>query len=124
MIFATFSKWTASADEIGLSKTLQTAFANFVKDPGTPPAPNWSAYNANASVPTLAKLAYHGNVEPGNLVDLVDPSTTVSVGNIYAKRGLFTSARFMNRMDRARNGPNSWTSAPEKYPSSVDIPQN
>jgi len=50
MIFATFSKWTASADEIELSKTLQTAFANFVKDPSTPPAPNWSAYNADASV--------------------------------------------------------------------------
>lgn len=83
MILATFSKWTASADEIELSKTLQTTFANFVKDPGTPPASNWPAYNANASVPTLAKLAYHDNVEPGNFIDLVDPSTTVSIGNIY-----------------------------------------
>lgn len=94
MVFATFSKWTASADEIELSKTLQTAVANFVKDPSTPPIPNWPAYNANDSVPTLAKLAYNGNVEPGNVVDLVDPSTTVSVADIYAKRVLFNIARF------------------------------
>jgi hypothetical protein len=86
MVFATFSKWTASADEIELSKTLQTAVANFVKDPSTPPVPNWPTYNANNSAPTLAKLAYDGNVEPGNVVDLVDPSTTVSVGDIYAMR--------------------------------------
>lgn len=124
IIFATFSKWTASADEIELSKTMQTTFANFVKDPTTAPAHNWPAYSANASVPTLAKLAYNGNVEPGNLVDPVDPSTTVSVGNIYAKRGLFIGARFVNRTERARNGTNSWTSAPEIYPSFVHIPQN
>jgi len=100
MIFATFSKWTASVDEIELSKTLQTAFANFVKDPSAPPAPNWSAYNADASVPTLAKLAYHANVEPDNLVDIVNPTTTVSVGNIYCKAWLIHQRSF-----REQDGP-------------------
>lgn len=75
-----------------MSQSLQTAFANFVKDPkGACPAPNWSTYKANASLPTLAKIAYHGNVQLGDFVDPVDPNTMVSIGSLYANGGLVSA---------------------------------
>lgn len=76
VVFGTFNASTATAEEAKLSQSLQTAFANFVKDPkGACPAPNWLTYKANASLPTLAKIAYHGNVQLGDFVDPVDPNT-------------------------------------------------
>lgn len=89
IVFGTFNASTATAEEAKLSQSLQTAFANFVKDPkGAFPAPNWSAYKADASVRTLAKIAYHGNVQLGDFVDPVDTITTVSIGDVYANGGL------------------------------------
>ena len=78
IIFGTIDNSTATAAEAELSHSLQTAFANFVKNPGVSPAPKWPAYKANASVPTLAKIAYHGNVQPDKFVEPVDPSSMVS----------------------------------------------
>jgi hypothetical protein len=81
IVFGTINNATATASEAELSKSVQAAFANFVKNPGGPsPAPNWPAYEADASVLTLAKIAYHGNVQLPNFVEPVDPSSMVSIG--------------------------------------------
>lgn len=83
IVFGTINNATATAEEAELSKSVQAAFANFVKNPGdASPAPNWSAYEADASVPTLAGIAYHGNVQLNNFVEPVDPSSMVSTRNI------------------------------------------
>jgi hypothetical protein len=111
IVFGTFNRSTATIDEVVLSHSLQTALGNFVKDPNIVFAPNWPRYNANASVPTLAKIAYHGNVLPDVFVEPVDPSDKVSVRNILINRGVFTTAPFANRMDHAQNGISSLTSA-------------
>ncbi len=87
------SRSTATADEVELSQSVQNAFATFVKDPGASPAPNWPAYEAdvsgNTAVSTLAKIAYHGNVQLDDFVGPIDPSSTVSIGNIYTICGIF-----------------------------------
>ena len=89
IVFGTFNASTVTAEEAKLSQNIQTAFANFVKDPtGAFPAPNWSVYKADASVCTVAKIAYHGNVQLGHFVDPVDINTTVSIGKVYANGGL------------------------------------
>jgi hypothetical protein len=113
IVFGTFNRSTATTDEVVLSHSLQTAFGNFVKDPKNVFSPNWPRYNANASVPTLAKIAYHGNVQPNVFVEPVDPSDKVSVGDVLVNRGVFISAPFANRMGRAQNGTSSLTSAPK-----------
>ena len=75
-----------------MSQSLQTTFANFVKDPkGAYPAPNWSAYKTDASLLSLAKIAYHGNVQLCDFVDPVDPNTMVSIGSLYANGGLVSA---------------------------------
>jgi hypothetical protein len=63
ILFGTYNKSTATAAEVELSRSLQTAFANFAKDPmNASPAPNWPAYEparlGTARVPTLAEIAY------------------------------------------------------------------
>jgi len=77
IVFGTFNASTTTAEEAKLSQSLQTAFANFVKNPkGAFPAPNWPAYKADPSIPTLAKIAYHRNVQLSDFADPVDPDTT------------------------------------------------
>jgi hypothetical protein len=87
IVFGTLNTLTATADEVKLSQSVQNALATFVKDPGASPAPNWPAYEAavsgNTAVSTLAKIAYHGNVQLDDFVEPIDPSSTVSIGNIY-----------------------------------------
>ena len=85
ILFGTYNRSTATTEEAELSKSLQTAFANFAKNPGNisePPAPNWPAYEPGhfeiARIPTLAKIAYEGNVAPDDFVDPVQPINTVS----------------------------------------------
>ena len=82
ILFGTFNKSTATSAEIDLSQTLQSAFANFAKNPNTSPAPNWPPYepdvSGSACTPTLAKIAYQGNVGFGDFVQPVQPDTTVS----------------------------------------------
>jgi len=121
IVLGTYNRSTTTTDEAELSQNLQTAFTNFIKDPEcTSLAPNWPEYEADASVPTLAKIAYDGNVQSDNFVVPVDPSSTVSIGNIYTICGIFIGTPFTtNRMVHARHGTHSWTSAPEIYPSSV-----
>jgi hypothetical protein len=87
ILFGTFDNSTASAEEAELSRNLQTAFANFVKNPGnTSPAPNWPTYEANPLVPTLAEIAYHGNVHWDDFVEPIKPNSTVSVKDNCPKR--------------------------------------
>jgi hypothetical protein len=79
--------------EVELSHTLQTAFANFVKNPNTSPAPHWPPYepevSENTCTHTLAKIAYHGNVDFGNFVQPVQPNSTVSMRDDGAKFSSF-----------------------------------
>jgi hypothetical protein len=94
ILFGTFNKSTATAAEVELSQNFQTAFANFVKDPvNTPPAPNWPRYQpgllGSAVAPTLARIAYYGNVQLDNFVEPVEPISVVSIGNIYARLFFF-----------------------------------
>ena len=67
-IFGTFNATTATAAQKTLSNTMQTVWANFIKDPTAPPAPNWQRFVPGNNTNTLAKLAYQGNVELGNVV--------------------------------------------------------
>ncbi|KAI0300093.1 Carboxylesterase [Multifurca ochricompacta] len=81
ILFGTFNQSTATSAEAQLSQNLQTAFANFAKNPeDAPPVANWHAYEPGllgvALIPTLAKIAYHGNVDPDNFIELVDPLST------------------------------------------------
>ncbi|KAJ6528734.1 Carboxylesterase [Mycena vulgaris] len=71
MLFGTFNRSTATPAEATWSSTFQTAIANFIKDPETPPAINWPKYIPGPSEKTYAKLAYNGNVDPDNFVDAV-----------------------------------------------------
>ncbi|EEB90098.1 hypothetical protein MPER_11743, partial [Moniliophthora perniciosa FA553] len=61
---------------ITLSNTFQTIISNFINEPTTPPADNWVRYVQGGLMPSVAKLAYEGNV---NLDDVVRPATIVSV---------------------------------------------
>ncbi|GJJ13655.1 hypothetical protein Clacol_007911 [Clathrus columnatus] len=63
---------TTNTTEIALSKTLQTVWANFAKNPNEPPAPNWSAYTSSNQV--IANLGFGPNVQLDNVVQLVNSS--------------------------------------------------
>jgi cholinesterase len=78
-LFGTFNRSTATPAEATWSGTFQTAIANFIKDPTASPALNWQKYVPGPPAVTLAKLAYSGNVEPGNFIDPVPSSAIVSV---------------------------------------------
>ncbi|KAH9960620.1 Alpha/Beta hydrolase protein [Russula dissimulans] len=78
ILFGTFNRTTATAAEVKLSHSLQTAFANFVKDPGNAsPVPRWPRYepdlSGNGTASTLTKTAYHGNVGLNSFVEPVEP---------------------------------------------------
>ena len=53
------------------------------------PAPNWPAYEPGflgvASVPTLAEIAYEGNVGLDDFVKLVQPISKVTTRSLYTK---------------------------------------
>ena len=88
--FGTYNTSTASAAEVELSQSFQTALADFAKNPvDEPPAPNWPLYEPGrfgvAHNPTLAKIAYEGNVHFDDFVKLVQPISTVSTQNNYTK---------------------------------------
>ncbi|KAG7086243.1 hypothetical protein E1B28_002213 [Marasmius oreades] len=69
LIFGTFNQTSSGNDKAVLSKSLQTAIANFVKNPSTvSPAPNWERYDPGQK--TLAELAFSGNV---GFDDFVNP---------------------------------------------------
>ncbi|KAJ6481068.1 Carboxylesterase [Mycena sanguinolenta] len=70
-LFGTFNRSTATPAEAVWSTTFQTAVANFIKNPSTSPAVHWPKYIPGPPAKTFAKLAYNGNVEPGNFVDPV-----------------------------------------------------
>jgi hypothetical protein len=91
ILFGTFNRSTATVAEAELSHSLQTAFANFAKDPvNASPAPNWPPYQSDLSgasvAPTLAKISYHGNVHLDDFIELVEPESTVSMRNLCVKR--------------------------------------
>jgi hypothetical protein len=105
ILFGTFNKSTATAAEAELSHSFQTAFANFAKDPvNASPAPNWPAYEpellGTTVPPTLAKIAYHGNVNMDDFIDLVEPDSTVSMRNVYCLKHIYSPAVApMNKQD-------------------------
>jgi hypothetical protein len=74
ILFGTFNETTATPEEVELSQSLQTAFANFVKDPTSSPVPYWAPYkpedSVNAYTHTLAKTAHQGGVGFGKEVEL------------------------------------------------------
>jgi hypothetical protein len=90
ILFGTFNRSTATDAEAELSHTFQTAFANFVKDPTNPPVPDWPPYEPELSgdtvAPTLAKIAYDGNVYLDDFIELVQPNSTVSAQILGEKR--------------------------------------
>ena len=92
ILFGTFNRSAATSAEVELSRSLQAAFANFVKNPNSSPAPHWPPYepevSGKARTPTLAKIGYQGNVAFGNFVQPVQPDSTVSTGNDGAKTQL------------------------------------
>jgi hypothetical protein len=124
ILFGTFDSLGTSAAisaEVELSQSLQTAFANFAKNPNKSPAPHWPPYepevSGNPCIPTLAKIAYQGNVDFGNFVEPVEPDTTVSKRNEMTMQNsvrLLMNFSSINRMDRAMYGTLFWISAPEK----------
>jgi len=71
-IFGTFIPATATAAEVTLSHTMQTAVANFIRNPSTAPAPNWPKYVPGSLTTTLAELAYNGNVDANDVVQAVE----------------------------------------------------
>jgi hypothetical protein len=56
---------------------MQTLVANFVKNPTVSPAPGWPKYIPGNRTTTLAKLAYNGNVELNNVVQVVGSDSMV-----------------------------------------------
>ena len=118
ILFGTFNRSTATSAEVELSQSFQTAFANFAKNPNSSPAPHWPSYtpevSGNAYTPTLAKIAYEGNVDYENFVQPVQPDSTVSTRNDDAKFSwLIFEFSSINRMDLAVYGTLFWISAPE-----------
>ncbi|KAF8504324.1 Alpha/Beta hydrolase protein [Russula emetica] len=87
ILFGTFNRSTATSAEVELSQSLQTAFANFVKNPNSSPAPHWPPYepegSENGCTHTLAKIAYEGNVDFGNFVQPVQPNSTDGPCNVW-----------------------------------------
>ncbi|KAJ7160292.1 Alpha/Beta hydrolase protein [Mycena filopes] len=67
-----FTSTSATAPEVTLSRTMQGIIASFVKAPTVSPALNWPKYVPGSNTTTLAKIAYNGNVEPGNVVQAVE----------------------------------------------------
>jgi len=105
ILFGTFNCSTATAAEAELSHTLQTAFGNFAKDPANAsPAPNWPAYEPDSPgitvAPTLAKIAYRGNLHLDDFIEVVQPNSMVSVRNPHVKR-IYSSlvVSFVNKQD-------------------------
>ena len=89
IVFGTYNTTTASPAEVELSQSFQTALADFAKNPvDVSPAPNWPQYEPGflgiARNPTLAKLAYDGNVDLDDFIKLVQPISIVSTLNDYA----------------------------------------
>jgi hypothetical protein len=116
ILFGTYNSSTATSAEVELSQSVQTAFANFAKDPETSPAPNWPAYEPGfvgvATVPTLAEIAYQGNVSFDGFIQPVQPISKVSTGNLFfeayffiiERRG-FIEGRAVPRLGRADRFP-------------------
>ncbi|KAF9261768.1 alpha/beta-hydrolase [Marasmius fiardii PR-910] len=73
LIFGTFTRTTSGNNKVILLRSLQTAIANFVKDPSQLPARDWSQYDPNRK--TLAELAFNGNVDFDNFVNPVTSAT-------------------------------------------------
>jgi len=103
VLFGTYGNLTALAN---LSQSLQTAFANFAKDPlNASPAPNWPTYEPGvvgiAPVPTLAEIAYQGNMRFDDFIQPVQPISKVSTQNFYSK----PTCSWLNNPFFSKDGP-------------------
>ncbi|KAI0060904.1 alpha/beta-hydrolase [Artomyces pyxidatus] len=103
ILFGTYNTSTATAAEAILSASLQTAFANFVKNPAASPAQDWAAYDPGLLgipvEPTLAAIAYNGNVDPDNFVQAEQQS------NFVSHPGLFGAEEQLTRSTVWKDGP-------------------
>lgn len=116
-LFGTFNPSTATANEVTLSKTFQTAIANFIKNPNESPAPNWPKYIPGSLTQTLARLAYVGNVETDNFVQ---PAISDSQVNSFALLDLPSDADIdISRILPVRCGIYCWMSRFELKPINV-----
>jgi hypothetical protein len=109
VLFGNYGNLTALAN---LSQSLQTAFANFAKDPvNASPAPNWPAYEPGivgiAPVPTLAEIAYQGNMRFDDFIKPVQPISKVSTRNFCSNLTCSSLNIFYRRMDPALSGTRS-----------------
>jgi len=68
ILFGTYNISTATSAEVELSQSFQTAFANFVRDPNSSPAPQWVPYEPELSQTGLqtafANIANDPNSSP------------------------------------------------------------
>ncbi|TDL20063.1 alpha/beta-hydrolase [Rickenella mellea] len=71
-LFGTYNRSTVTPAEVTLSQTWQTAFANFIKNPNADPSPEWVKYVPGNTTKTLARIAYNGNVDTNNFVELAE----------------------------------------------------
>jgi carboxylesterase type B len=69
LVFGTYNKTNAPAEMRQLSETMQTMWANFIRDPYSPPHPGWPRYEAAPGTQTLAKLGFSGT-DPENVIEL------------------------------------------------------
>jgi carboxylesterase 2 len=103
ILFGALNSSTATSAEVELSQSLQTAFANFAKNPDSSPAPHWPPYepevSGKADTPTLAKIAYQGNVDCEDFVQPVQPDSTVSTRNDDAKFSWFIYEFLVDKQD-------------------------
>lgn len=67
-IFGTFNRSTASPAEITLSHSMQTLWANFIKDPTASPDPEWKKWRPDNSTRSLARLGFDGKVRLDDVV--------------------------------------------------------
>ncbi|THV04330.1 alpha/beta-hydrolase [Dendrothele bispora CBS 962.96] len=68
-LFGTYNSSTATTDEVTWSRTFQSAIGSFIRNPEGGPASTWPEYLPTEEK-TVAKLAYSGNVDPDNFVEL------------------------------------------------------
>ncbi|KAI0278329.1 Alpha/Beta hydrolase protein [Russula aff. rugulosa BPL654] len=104
ILFGTFNKSTASPAEVELSKSFQTAFANFVKNPNSSRRLIGPRTNPRSR---------------GMPVHVLPPLLRLRMMEMWTVKTLSKLFFPIPRMDRAVYGTNFWISAPDKLVTSA-----
>ncbi|KIJ56375.1 hypothetical protein M422DRAFT_41090 [Sphaerobolus stellatus SS14] len=80
-IFGALAQATASPAEATWSKTMQTIWTNFIKNPPAQPPLNWNRLVPGNTTLGLAKLAFNGNVELQNVVQAAPSNANDNPGD-------------------------------------------